>query len=83
MLSGQISLVPKLLVLSQLLLCFSPHDHVLLPKIGICGLTRIFEVWTVLEAWTLLYRLPPPCPSVAHIRVGLQLLVPLFPASLA
>lgn len=52
---------------------------IFLPKIGICYLTRIFEVWAVLKVWILVVP-SSPSPSVAHYTpCVLQLSVPLFP----
>lgn len=45
MLAGHISLIPKSLVLSQLLLYFNSNDHFFCQKLGYVVLkTRIFEV---------------------------------------
>lgn len=86
MLSGQFFLVPKLLVLPQLLLCFSSkNDHIFLPKIGRCGLTGMFEVWTARKPGL---GVEPPARLLHLVSAGLQLGVPLMgcpysPASLA
>lgn len=51
-----------------------------LPKIGRCGLTRIFEVWTVLGAWTrCCAAFLHPAPLLHLVGVGRQRPVPLFP----